>query len=45
LGWESARASIPNDFQLQADGKSPAPKGNLEDDEVLEVAREAGSGI
>jgi ferredoxin len=35
----------PERFQVQPDGKSPAPKGNLEDDEVLEVAREAGSGI
>jgi ferredoxin len=29
----------PERFQVQADGKSPALKGNLEDDEVLEVAR------
>jgi ferredoxin len=35
----------PERFQVQPDGKSPAPKGNLEYDEVLEVAREAGSGI
>jgi ferredoxin len=35
----------PERFQVQSDGKSSAPKGNLEDDEVLEVAREAGSGI